>query len=177
MGGLLAALIVGGIVLDRVTAPQGTTGSLGEVLPTARARARAWSPNAALVGLEGRDLIDGRNGDRGAWKFAFADVSRQGRYAEIVLGRNVLVLRERTTPPESTSGGPYDDGAFRDTPELAGRLVAYGMRRHSPATFSLEASPSEPPAFRVATAGRLAATWWVDARSGDLLDYRSERGK
>jgi len=177
MAGLLAALVVGGVVLDRVTAPQGTTGSLSEVLPAARARARIWSPHAALVGVEGRDLVDGRNGDRGAWEFAFVDASRQGRYAEVVLGRNVLVLRERTAPPEAVTGGPYEDNAFRDTPELAGRLVAYGMRRHAPATFSLEASPSAPPAFRVDTAGRLAATWWVDAKSGDLLDYRTERGK
>lgn len=187
MAGMLAALLVGGFVLERLTAPQGTTGSLHEVLPAARARAQAWSARAVLIGLEGRDLVDGRNGDTGAWEFLFADADRPGRMARVVAGRHVLTVREiaarGANAPDAGNGvnfpnaGPFTDDQFGETPVLARRLVAYGMRSHAPATLSIEASGSASPVFKVETTGRLGATWWIDARSGDLLEYRPGEGK
>lgn len=177
MGGMLAALLVGGIVLDRLTAPQGTMGSLHEVLPAARARAHAWTARSVLVGIEGRDLVDGRNRERGAWEFVFADPDRPGRLARVLLGGHLLAMRELPAGSAAPGTGPFGDEQFGDSRTLARRLVAYGMRPHALATFSLEASGSAAPVFRVRTAGRLAATWWIDAKSGDLLEYEPGGGK
>jgi len=170
LAGMLGALVVGGFVVDRMTAPRGTTGVLGAVLPTARERAAAWAQVPVLVGLEGRDLVDGRNGDSGAWEFVFADGQRPGRLARVVAGSHVLVLREVPPGSDVATGEPLEDAQFGDSAMLARRLVAFGMRPHAPATFSLVASDSGP-VFLVRTTGRLAGTWTVDARTGDLLDF------
>lgn len=177
MGGMLAALFVGGFVLERLTAPQGTKGSLHEVLPAARSRAQAWTARAVLVGVEGRDLVDGRNRDRGAWEFVFADPDRPGRLARVLLGSHLLAVRELPAGAAPPGTGPFGDQQFGDSHALAKRLVAYGMRSHTPATFSLEASGSAGLVFRVRTTGRLGATWWIDAKSGDLLEYEAGGGK
>ncbi len=177
MGGMLAALLVGGFVLERLTVPQGTMGSLQQVLPAARVRAQGWTSRAVLVGVEGRDLVDGKNGEHGAWELVFADPERPGRLARVVLGSHLLALRELPAGTAAPGTGPFADDQFGDTRALARRLVAFGMRSHSPATFSLEASGSASPVFRVSTTGRLGATWWIDARSGDLLEYRPRGSK
>lgn len=177
MAGMLAALLIGGFVMERLTAPRGTVGDLHAVLPTARERARSWAARAVLVGVEGRDLVDGRNGDRGAWEFVFADADRPSRRARVVLGSHVLTIRELPPGSDPPVGRGLDDDQFGRTPALARRLVAHGMRSHAPATFSLEVSGGTMPIFRVQTSGRLGGTWWIDARSGDLLEFRPGAGK
>ncbi len=177
MAGMLGALVVGGFVVERLTAPVGTTGSLHEVLPAARARAEAWAPGATWVGFEGRDLVDGRNGTSGAWEFLFADPAKAGRYARVVLGSHVLALRELDPGAVAAAGSVMLPEDLAQTPVLARRLVAYGMRAHRPATFSAEASGSEPILVKVVTVGRVGGTWWLDGRSGDLLEYRDPAGK
>jgi len=177
MAGMLGALVVGGFVVERLTSPAGTTGGLHDVLPAARARAEGWAPGAALVSFEGRDLVDGRNGERGAWEFVFADPAKPGRYARVLLGSHVLALREVDPTTVVASGGALRDADLAQTPVLAKRLVAYGMRAHRAATFSAAAAGFEPARMKVTTAGRVPGTWWLDARSGDLLEYVPPAGK
>lgn len=173
MGGMLAALVVGGLVIDRFMAPSGVTGSLQEVMPAAAKRALAWDPEAALIQVKGRELEDGRSGGRGGWEFTYrAPKSHPGKVAHVILADHILTLREGP----DTGGTELFPANLQDSSAVALRARKYGLKKGTKAEFILEnALVSEPATeslvFCIRTEGKLAATWLVDARSGDLLSF------
>ncbi|MEB3205448.1 MAG: hypothetical protein VKP57_12200 [Candidatus Sericytochromatia bacterium] len=170
LGGISVAVWAGGWWMERSFRSEGGTGSLAETMPIAVRQVAAWSPRAILVGIEGRDLVRGRSGDKGGWVYTFMEAGQIIRTCEVRMGKHHFrVWQDRGQPAPALPAQGLLDSA-----QLATDLVARGVPGTQSATWSWRVSEGHP-LLTVATAGRLAATWSVDPGTGQLLDFQSSR--
>lgn len=166
LGGMTVAVWLGGWWMERSFRTEGGAGTMSEAVQVADRKARDWSPQPLLLGVEGRDLVKGRAEGRGGWIVTYADARKLDRVCEVHLGKHFLKLW-----PERGKPGPVlPMEGLMDSVGMAELLPGKGVPPQAPATWSWRVDGARP-LLQVATAGRFAATWSLDPVSGQLLAY------